>query len=301
MSRSRPDRREPEPEVPVPADSGDAPDATKRVRLAVVGSCATRDSFNSRFNPNWRDRFEVVSLLNQISLVSLMDEPSPEGLDQLEPLESYALAEARIELLKDFPATLIASDPDYILFDFFADVHFGVVESHGRYFTDNRWKIAQTAFFKGLPDKRRINAVEHPDEYFCLWESALGRFMDSVLPALPDAKVILHKVRKVDTYIDSAGEVQALKSPYDVPAYNAAWARMDDIFERRYHPRVIDLSDSTWHSFEDHPWGKFLVHYTMDYYADFLEALTRIVDTDARAAGDSPLVPAPRVLDDHGE
>ena len=49
----------------------------------------------------------------------------------------------------------------------------------------------------------------------------------------------------------------------------------------------MDLTDREYLSFKGHPWGVFYVHYTLDYYDEFLAALNGIHLT--RFVGDHPI------------
>ena len=53
------------------------------VRVAVMGSCTTRDNFNSRFNPDYKQMWDCVLLQNQSSLLSIMAPPLEISEDQL--------------------------------------------------------------------------------------------------------------------------------------------------------------------------------------------------------------------------
>ena len=63
----------------------------------------------------------------------------------------------------------------------------------------------------------------------------------------------------------------------DLPRINALWARLDD-YATSSPPgwQSIDLTGREYPTFDGHPWGPYYVHYTMDYYADFLRSLNAI-------------------------
>lgn len=43
--------------------------------VAILGSCVSRDNFNTRMNPNYKETFKVTLLQNQSSLVSAVADP----------------------------------------------------------------------------------------------------------------------------------------------------------------------------------------------------------------------------------
>ncbi|PTI83707.1 hypothetical protein BU071_12540, partial [Mammaliicoccus vitulinus] len=44
------------------------------VKIATIGSCVTRDNFNTKFNPNYKGFLQVVDHQNQTAIPSLMSE-----------------------------------------------------------------------------------------------------------------------------------------------------------------------------------------------------------------------------------
>lgn len=44
------------------------------IKIATIGSCVTRDNFNSNINPYYKKFFNVVAHQNQTSIPSLMSE-----------------------------------------------------------------------------------------------------------------------------------------------------------------------------------------------------------------------------------
>jgi len=260
--------------------SSDGSRRVKPVEISIVGSCVTRDAFSSRFCPDYGRHFTVACYVEQTSLLSLMDRPSPEYLDEIDNLDPYELTQARNELTKEGLACLLRTRPSYLVVDFFADVHFGVIKHESRYFTNNRWTISKTAFFQRLESGKRLNGLDSPEEYFELWRDAVDRFMALVRRGMPDTRIVLHKARSVDRYLDENGRMQSLVTPTSARQFNILWERMDDYFEQTYQPLVIDLAAQARASFSNHPWGKFSVHYTLDYYRSFIAELQRLAEDD---------------------
>ena len=46
-----------------------------RLKIGVLGSCVTRDVFNSQFIPKYKDFFEVKISAPRISMISMMQAP----------------------------------------------------------------------------------------------------------------------------------------------------------------------------------------------------------------------------------
>lgn len=44
------------------------------IKIATIGSCITRDNFNTKINPNYKKFFNVIAHQNQTTMLSLMSE-----------------------------------------------------------------------------------------------------------------------------------------------------------------------------------------------------------------------------------
>ncbi|MGP5698730.1 DUF6270 domain-containing protein [Glutamicibacter arilaitensis] len=98
------------------------------IKVAVIGSCVTRDIFNRTFNPGYKDLFECVALANQVSIVSLMSPPVPVDPEDLDGLEPRVHGEIVKEFSRHFLTELLETEPDYLLMDFRPDIVFGFVD-----------------------------------------------------------------------------------------------------------------------------------------------------------------------------
>jgi hypothetical protein len=65
---------------------------------------------------------------------------------------------------------------------------------------------------------------------------------------------------------------------------NAFWARLNQHATDAYGWDRIDLRPEWYISFDQHPWGPFPVHYTMEYYHRFLAELHRVALHDELSA-----------------
>jgi hypothetical protein len=256
----------------------------RRIRIAVLGSCITRDSFNSRFNPEYKLAYEAVLMQNQSSIISVMSEAVDVPADQIAAGSAYDRWNVRTDLSKEFLGQVVELAPDYLVLDFFGDIHFGVLDlGDGRYITNNRWKLWPTPYYKRLQDAdappRWLRIDQDTDEYVRLWRSAYDRLVEYVRRVLPGTAVVVHRGHNTDllslpgagrlTSLSKSGRVKAL----DVPLLNRLWSELDDYAVSSTGFDEIDLTGKQYPTSPDHPWGAFYVHYSMDYYPDFLAAL----------------------------
>ncbi|SFO20396.1 hypothetical protein SAMN05660359_02013 [Geodermatophilus obscurus] len=255
------------------------------VRVAVLGSCVSRDLFNSRFNPNYKDLFECVALSNQVSLISLMSgrvDVPPARMGNLDP---YGQREVTKEVTRSFLDELLIQRPGYLLIDLFADVHFGCFSVNGSYLTRNRWKIMRTPFFS---ESDTVDLVPGADRagYLVMWRDALDRLLAFLGRELPETRLVLHRARNVTRSVAEDGSERSLGREAELRDMNDWWETLDAELSSRGVDRVINVFTDDLTSTDSHPWGPFAVHYTLDYHPAALTRLTQIVLADVRSAAD---------------
>ncbi|WP_079506711.1 DUF6270 domain-containing protein [Mesobacillus jeotgali] len=266
--------------------------------VSVLGSCATRDNFNSKFNENYKEFYECILTQNQTSIISLMSEKIGFSEEDLGDLEEYTKWNVRTDFNKEFLLLLKEKAPDYLIMDFFADIHFGCIQLEGnKFITNNRWMVWKTEYYKRLKateDILTLNIQDHTEKYIELWKCSLDKLANFLKEELPDCKVIIHKarnVRKILTedcaeFIDLSTSGKVKKE--NVEVLNSLWDQLDNYAINAHNWNFIELPEST--TFEGHPWGPFYVHYTMDYYHQFLNQLHGIVIQDIVNDSDNELL-----------
>ncbi len=259
------------------------PMAAHPVTVAVLGSCISRDVFNTRFNPDYKSMWVCGLMQNQSSLISMMSEPYeiPEELLG-EDMTPYARQQVRNDVSREFLQRVVEQAPDYLVVDFFGDVHFGVLEvEDGRFITDNRWMLHKTGWYRERKEAgglARLNLQSDPGRYLELWQQALARLVDFVAEHLPGTTVVVHRGRNTSRWIDEDGTTRSMRRrrplhKIDVEEFNRTWRLLDDLACRVDGWLSVDLSEVEYPSFVGHPWGVFYVHYTLDYYDELLAAL----------------------------
>lgn len=256
------------------------------VEVSIFGSCITRDSFNSIFNPGYKDLYACSLHQNQMSMIALMSDPLEVAWQPTRTMSDYDRWNVETEFNHEFLDRVRDLQPAYLVLDFFGDVHFGVVRlDDGRYVTNNRWKVSHTDWYQEQQAAGTFTVVAHQDgadDYLELWAEAFDRFVTFVRTELPDTRLILHRGHNTNLLRlpDRPRPVRLQKNRklarVNVPELNRMWARFDD-YASRSVDAVIDLTDPGYATFDDHPWGGFYVHYTMDYYHRFLGELHKIV------------------------
>lgn len=288
------------------------PDATDYPKMppatvAILGSCISRAAFNSHFNPGYRTDFQCVLYQNHTSVLALMSPVVDEPWGWSDPSipdderEVYANeAAVRDEFEKRFLDRLQALQPDYLMLDFFGDVHWGLLEvDSGRFFTNHPVLWPSTDIYLRWALAGRLRAYRpatHMKTYFRAWTSAFQAFMAEVRVRVPDTRVVLHRGHNTNIIVDAAGvehDFQATRPqnlnggfhPIHVPLYNEVWRAFDD-FATRSADAAIDLTTQRWTTPEDHPYGPFYVHFEPDYYVQMLSDL-REYDAHVRRSAPS--------------
>jgi hypothetical protein len=256
-----------------------------KINIAVLGSCATRDNFNSKFNENYKDFYDCVLTQNQTSIISLTSSEFSFTEDDIGEMDEYTKWNVRTDFTKEFISLLKEKTPDYLIIDFFADIHFGCIQvDKNKYITNNRWMVWKTPFYKKMKESeniRTLNIQGNTEEYLGLWKASMEKLAKFLSEEVPSCKVIIHKARNVrNMLINDCTNIVELSTSgrvkkEDVDLLNTLWDQLDDYAITTYNWGFIEMPESS--TFEGHPWGPFYVHYTMDYYQQFLNQLHGIV------------------------
>lgn len=261
----------------------------KPVKVAIQGSCITRDNFNSTFNPEYKKYFDCVLYQHQTSMISLMSCPVDEvnKIDnQINEFQEWSL---KTEFSKVFLSSLKEKNPDYLLLDLFADVYFGVIEiGDNQYLTNSRVPLPRTTFYNELSYKKEITMESNKDEFLSIWKSCISRFFEFINKEIPSCKIILTKTHFKNEYLDkSTNQLKKVNEtenifPIDVNLYNTFWDELNSYILDNFYVRCIDLREKEYLVDENHPWGVSYVHYTKDFYQDFFSRLLKIVSDDSK-------------------
>lgn len=269
----------------------------RRRTVAVCGSCATRDNFNSRFNHDHKRWYDTALANHQSSILALMSPPIEPELTDADSLDDHEETTLRADLTRSFLTGLAELKPDYLVIDFSGDVWFGALRlPDGRYLTDNVWKLRKTAYYHRLMAAGGTTALSwriDADAYFELWTASMDRFAAFIAEHCPDTHVIVHRFRSVNAVTLGAHDRPrnlrrwARLQPLDIRRINEFRARLDDHAVTAYGWDSIDLRAERYSAYAEHPWGAFWVHYTFDYHRRFLAELHQrdlLARVDARTA-----------------
>ncbi|WP_250622043.1 DUF6270 domain-containing protein [Bacillus subtilis] len=172
-------------------------------KVAVYGSCVTRDNFNSQFNADYKNFFDCVLTQNQSSIISTMSKPNYIVIDN-ENMSNHEKNTLKTDFENSFLTEIKSVQPDILILDFFADVHFGYVEiSDNQFVTNNRWTLPKTNYYKFTIQnkKQSFNIEDHFENYFALWKQKFNLFYNYVRLNCPKTKIILNSARNVHHFL----------------------------------------------------------------------------------------------------
>ena len=265
--------------------------------IAIFGSCVSRDNFNRNFNADYRDWYTVSTAANQSSVVALMSPPIESDVLESDGLNEYDAWNVRSDLERSFLAEVAVKPPDYVILDFFGDMHFGLIRlADGRYATNNRWKLHKTAQYAGWRDggtiAETLTLSTDPEKYFALWTAAMDQFAAHVAETCPETTVVVNRgfytgqVTTGETGRPTNLRKHARLARLKVREANAIWAKLDEYAISTYGWASIDLRGEHYTSTDEHKWGPFWVHYSPEFYHRFLAELHQI-DLTRRTDGEA--------------
>lgn len=254
-------------------------------RVAIVGSCISRDLWRFRGGPVADPAPEPHSGLlyvSRTSLPSLFATPLP-GLKPaarppggLRPQPHRALL---ADLGKTALASLVAFRPTHLIFDFI-DERFDLLSVAGALVTDS-WELEASGYrrqpaFRGAHEIPRLSPA-------CdrLWLDAAAEFAAFVRATpLSQARLILHSARWAERRRTAGGrqarigEVEILPGRRaDVAAHNALLARYEAAFAELMPPMDRVAAPDRRLADEAHLWGLSPFHYIPEYYAEIWRQL----------------------------
>lgn len=171
--------------------------------VAVFGSCVSRDLFFSKFNPNYKDFFNIKLSSQRSSLISIMQKPfSVDDNEILITPENNANI-ARMNFLRDdfektFIKGLVKSPVDYVVLDNYFEVRMGVlILKNGDIITNNNWDLPATSLYKKLDIDKKLSIQEDTNEFYKLWKENCDIFFEFLEDNCNNTKIVLNSFKQV--------------------------------------------------------------------------------------------------------
>lgn len=253
-----------------------------RPKVAVIGSCVSRDVFNSEFTPGYKTYVDVVDTLYQSSLPSVVREFDIDS-DLSEDIRPNFMNVMKKELLGKKLGRIVALQPDVLLIDFFADIHFGVTTRAGQYITRNHMAFksleSADAFYGDAetapPQRMRFVKGAGGEEYQKVARKAIRAFADILEETSPQTSIVLNAARFSTMYQIEPGELVSFGNHQRLIEKNANWDELDRLFLDETGCEQIVHDPSNLIGSVGHPWGLHPVHYVQSYYDNLWDVLSK--------------------------
>ena len=249
--------------------------------MGIIGSCVSRDNFNSKFNAGYTRLFNCKLTINHITFASLVSGKIDFNEEDIDLENTFDAKLTKRELSRSYMEEIQNSELDYLLIDFGTDIFYGIIIANNNILTDDYRRVAKTKFYSQLQNKRFLNLVSEPDEYFEIWKKSFDKFVEIINTIKPDVKIIINKARSVKEYKDKEGNIKEIVTVRNIDRMNDMWDKFDDYAIKTYGFDYIDLSPENYISYEDHPWGgQHPAHYIKEFYENFIVELSSIIVKD---------------------
>lgn len=253
---------------------------TQKLRIAILGSCVTRDAFG--FFP--QDDVEITVFIARTSFISLYSPPLPIALDK-----SDIAAETNFErncihadLFKTSLPRLQTAEFDYLLLDFMEERH-NLLKCGETYILDTL-PLRESGVIDRLPPFIEVDRLDGATTK--LWNVTAARFIDFLgTLGLSAGRVILHESGFARRY--RLGDEDFDFTEFEEHSYDQYGALLN-----RYHAhfaaalpglRRIAIEPELFIGNGVHKWGRAPFHYIDAYYARFLEKFRAIVADRAKS------------------
>lgn len=255
------------------------------LKVAIIGSCVSRDMFNSKIIPNYKDIYEVVSTVWQTSMTSLVSKKvnlSDADLKLSTEISKHRANTLKRDLKKTHFKELLIAKPDYILIDFFTDVRYGYVkiDSSEKFFlTNNPNGFRKTNFYHSKKYGKSYN-IHRNKRYLEFFYKAFDKFYIQIKNELPNTKIIINGFIESSSYIGNEKYPIRfdLKEQNEVEANNREYMSIYTTIEEKYTDiTVIDMNKKTYFGDTDHLFGLAPYHMTRGYYNDLFNSFCQAV------------------------
>lgn len=256
----------------------------KKIKIAVLGSCASRDIFNSKFIADYKDFYECVSTAWQASVISFMSErlwfeENQKGFKK--EISKHQRNTTNRDISKKYRDEFIETQPDYILFDIYTDVKYGIVKTKDRYLTNNPNGFRKSVYYQDAHYEKSLDMFED-EEYMALFYSNFSKFIDWVNINLPNCKVLITKFSETFSYMTKENYPVNFKPEMceTIAKVNKKYDEIYDKLSSDYEIPFLDMQTKTYFADYNHIHGLKPYHYTQQYYDDLFNSLNKMVLKD---------------------
>ncbi|SEK66575.1 hypothetical protein SAMN05216439_1280 [Methanobrevibacter gottschalkii] len=256
-----------------------------KIRVGILGSCATRDLFTTNYNKDYKKYFELIFSYERISLISLFQNPIKFDEEDLKIYPENGNNRFRTKNLKnDFNKSFFKDfekGVDYLIIDMFFEAIFGVIMLEDIIVTNNTWDLPYVPFYNYITTKEVCNIYNNNEEYFNKWTEYCDKLFD-FLKKYPNVTVILNKIKLTDKVIDddlSYSVNDTLKNI--VNKYEKYIKQLEDYIEEKHDVQILENQDTLYTGINS-VWNPYVIHYSADNYKKIFLDLCKICGIDEK-------------------
>lgn len=250
-------------------------------RVAVLGSCISRDVFNTHIlGEEYKNDVSVVATIYQTALPSL-GRDKPVAIDLPEHVKPAHRPPVELELSGKALQQLVSARPDIIIMDFFADIHFGTITYDGLPITRNtmafdNFKLAEQYFSSRAEQRHELTSIS--DDYATEALRVTDKLTnlcreDGITPTF-----VINSGRYATQYLDIDGSLKDYRrNTQRLADRNLFWDKFDDLIIKQVAGQRIEYPDDLIIGDARHAWGLHPVHYTNDYYKYLWHSIKKLI------------------------
>ena len=249
------------------------------MHVSIIGSCLLRDIFNSKFVPNYAEKFIVDSYFARTTIPSMMSKAYDYDINVLEKCFNPLKFEYHYtECAKCMLSILENNCSDYLLLDFYADSYYGTFEYEQNFY--GGWSFKRLMKLDVIDSKlphKLYNFEHNVEEYFEIWCESFDQFMEYAREHLSATKIIINGI-KGSNQITENGNVIGIQQPkVDIQKLNDLWTRMDQYGAEKYNIPIIHYEKKyTLNPNYIYGLNHEFVHFHPEYYTDAFSKLAEI-------------------------
>lgn len=247
----------------------------KKIRIGIIGSCATRDIFTTNNNKYYKKYFDLIFSQERVSLISLFNRPIKIDEDSLKILPENGQNQFRSRNLKNDLTKSFFIDfekgIDYLILDMFFESLFGILIFDDNIITNNTWDLPLTPFYSSIDNKETLSMSENSESYFKIWTLACDKLF-KFLEKYPNVQVILNKINLTFNEINDDFSYNKREDLKKIANHYSPYIKQFENYIEENFDVLILKNDDIAFTGKNSPWDPYVVHYSEDHYKKiFLE------------------------------
>lgn len=246
-----------------------------KTKISTLGSCSSRNIFNSNINTNYKTFFTVFESIEAVTFISLMSEKIEFDENLIDSNSSYDNYCALCDLSKNFLEFLKEERIDYLIIDTYFDAFYDVIVIGNNKYISGSSHVLNTSISTLFKDKPRINIYDNFKEYFYLFKESMDKFFDFMDKYCPNIKIILNCSRNVFKYEES-GQIVENDNLKRMSNINPFRDILDSYILENFDVEILDFDENTLAN-KNHIFGIHPTHYEPKYYEEKIKQLNEII------------------------